>query len=132
MNRISTVARYLLGFVFTVFGLNGFLHFIPQPPPSSALALQYLTVLSASHYISVIFLFQLIAGILLLVNRFVPLALTVLAGVIVNILLYHITMDPKGIGLGLVVTILWILLYLEYRSSFRVLLSARSGPTDIT
>ncbi|MGA8026222.1 MAG: hypothetical protein WB992_03695 [Bryobacteraceae bacterium] len=61
MNRTSTVARYLLGLLFTVFfGLNGFLHFIPMPPPSSSLALQYLGAVSASHYIAVVFLFQLI------------------------------------------------------------------------
>ena len=128
MKRTSTVARYLLGFVFAVFGLNGFLHFIPQPPPSSAMALQYLTALGTSHYIVPVFLFQLIAGILLLVNRFVPLALTVLAAIITNILLYHATMDPKGIGLGLIVAIVWILVYLGYRSSFRPLLSANPEP----
>ena len=131
MRLTATIARYLLGLVFVIFGLNGFLHFIHQPPPSSAVAVQYFTALSASNYLVPVFLCQLLAGILLLVDRFVPLALTVLAGVIFNILLYHITMDPGGIGAGLVVSVLWILTFLGYRSSFHHLLSANAHPSHI-
>jgi putative oxidoreductase len=81
----------------------------------------------ASHYIMPIFLLQLIAGILLLVNRFVPFALVVLAAILFNILLFHITMDPKGIGLGVFAAILWILVFLRYRSTFRSIFSATPG-----
>ena len=124
MHLVSTIARYLLGFLFTVFGLNGFFHFLPQPPPTNPLALQYFGAVSASHYLVLIFLLQLLCGLLLLAGRFVPLALTILAGIITNILLYHVTMDPKGIGPGILVTILWLLTFAEYRTSFRELLSA--------
>ena len=130
MKSVSTIARYLLGFIFTVFGLNGFFHFLPQPPPSSAMALQYLQVVSASHYITLVFLLEVIAGILLLLGRFVPLALTVLAGIIANILLYHATMDPKGIGLGILVAFLWVLVFLRYRASFRPLFRSYPEPAD--
>jgi putative oxidoreductase len=128
MNRVSLVARYLLGFVFTVIGLNGFFHFLPMPPPANPLALQYLTVVTASHYMVLIFLLQLIAGLLLLANRFVPLALTLLAAVLFNILLYHITMDPKGIGLGVFAAILWLLTFSAYRTNFRPILSSKHQP----
>jgi putative oxidoreductase len=118
MKTASTVARYLLGLIFFVFGLNGFLHFIHQPPPSNPLAIQFFVAVSASHYMTVVFLAQIIGGILLLAGRFVPLGLAVLAPVLVNILNYHITMDPGDIGLGLIATILWVIALLPYRSSF--------------
>lgn len=127
MKLASTIARYLLGFLFTVFGLNGFLHFIKQPPPSTDLALQYMTVMSVSHYFVLVFLIQLVAGLLLLANRYVPLALACLAPIIVNILLFHSLMDPGGIGAGVFVTILWILVFLSVRSAFDGLFQARSS-----
>ncbi len=118
MKIASTVARYLLGIIFTVFGLNGFLHFIHQPPPASPLALQYMTVMVVSHYFAFVFLVQLVAGILLLVNRFVPLALALLAPVVVNILLFHGLMDPAGLPLGVLAAILWVLVFLSVRGAF--------------
>ena len=123
MHRVSTIARYLLGLLFTVFGLNGFFHFIPDPPPVTPLGLQYFQAISASHYIAAVFVLQVVAGLLLLAGRFVPLALTLLAGIIFNILVYHVTMDPKGIGPGLLATVLWLLVFAGYRASFRGLFS---------
>ena len=96
MKIAALLARLLLGLIFLVFGLNGFLHFIKQPPPTG-LALQYMTVMTASHIMSAAFLLQVIGGVLLLVNRFVPIGLVLLGPVIVNILLYHITMAPAGL-----------------------------------
>ena len=124
MKIAATIARYLSGLMFTVFGLNGFFHFIPQPPPTSEAALQYFTVLSTTHYIAIPFLFQLVAGILLLANRYVPLALAFLAPILVNILTYHATMDPGGIGLGVFATILWVVLFVRYQSAFRGIFEA--------
>lgn len=118
MNLASTIARYLLAFIFLVFGLNGFLHFIPQPPPQSDLAKQYLTVMVASHYLMFIFALQLIAGVLFLFRRTVPLALTIAAPLIVNILFFHALMDPHGILPGLVVTALWFVVFWQFRAAF--------------
>jgi uncharacterized membrane protein YphA (DoxX/SURF4 family) len=125
MKTASTVARYLSGLIFFVFGLNGFLHFIPQPPPSNPLAVQFFVAASASHYMAVVFLAQIIGGALLLAGRFVPLGLAILVPVLVNILNYHITMDPGGIGLGLIATILWVIVCLPYRSSFAPIFQQR-------
>ncbi len=130
MKIASTIARYLLGLLFTVFGLNGFAHFLPQPPPSSALAMQFLTVITTSHYMVPVFLVQIIGGVLLLMGRYIPLALTLLAPVIVNILIYHSTMDPGGIGPGVLVAVLWILVFLRFRPSFRGLLEAQPIPAN--
>ncbi len=118
MKIAATIARYLLALVFIVFGLNGFLHFIPQPPPSSELVKQYFTVMSASHYLVFVFALQLIAGVLFLFRRTVPLALTIIGPVIVNILLFHALMDPGGIVPGLVVTALWFVVFWQFRTAF--------------
>jgi len=121
MKIASTIARYLLGFIFLVFGLNGFLHFIPQPPPSGV-ALQFLIAVSTSHFMAAIFAVQVVAGALLLVNRYVPLALTMLAAMLFNILDFHITMAPSGIGLPIFVTLLWFLVAAGVHRSFHELL----------
>ncbi|MEY2574195.1 MAG: putative oxidoreductase [Verrucomicrobiota bacterium] len=124
MKIISVIARFLLGFIFLVFGLNGFLHFIQAAMPTG-LAGQFVGALAASNYLVVVFLFQLIAAILLLANRYVPLALTLLAPIIVNILLFHVLMAPAGLGLAAVVTVLWIVAFLSVRSAFTGLLQPR-------
>ncbi len=118
MKIATLIARNLLGLMFLVFGLNGFLHFIPQPPPTNPLALQYLTVLSTSHYFVAVFLLQLVGGALLLVNRFVPVALVLLGPVIANILLYHILMLPAGLPPGLVALVLWGIVFYGVRAAF--------------
>src|ERR1700740_163550 len=88
MRTVSLVAQYLAGVIFLVMGLNGFLNFIPLPPPAGV-AGQFMGGLYVSHYLWVIFVFQVIAGVLLLLNRYVPLAVAMLAPVIVNILTFH-------------------------------------------
>src|ERR1700730_1505630 len=103
MKIASTIARYLLGIIFTIFGLNGFLNFIPPPStPMPPLALQFVTVLMTSHYMVPIFVIQLVCGLLFFANRYVPLALTLIAPVIFNILLVHLLMYPSGIAPGAV------------------------------
>src|SRR5438094_9436699 len=107
MKIIAIIARFLLGFIFFVFALNGFLHFIPASLPSGT-AGQFVGALFVSHYLVLVFLLQLVAAVLLLINRYVPLALALLAPVIVNILLFLLLMALAGLPLALVVTVLWI------------------------
>ncbi len=125
MKIASRIARYLMGFIFLVFGLNGFLHFLPMPP-SPGLAGTYLTVLSESRYVLFVFAVQFVAGILLLLGQYIPMALTLLAPVIVNILLFHITMAPSGLPLAILVAVLWIFVYLRYRDNFAGLFANRN------
>jgi putative oxidoreductase len=124
MRTASKIARYLAGVIFLVFGLNGFLNFIPMPPPGG-IAGQFMGALYASHYLWVIFAFQLAAGILLLVNRYVPLAVAVLAPVIVNILTFHALMAPSGLPLALLVAVVWALIFVDVRPVFAGLFQAR-------
>ena len=108
MKIAALIARLLMGLIFLVFGLNGFLHFIPAPPPAG-LAGQFAGILFTSHLYIVIFAVQVIGGLLLLVNRFVPLALVILAPVIVNIFFFHLFMAPSGLPLAIIVVALWVI-----------------------
>jgi len=124
MKTASTIARYLLGIVFLVFGLNGFFHFIPQPPPTG-LALQFFIAVSTSHFMAAVFAVQLIGGVLLLANRYVPLALVMLSAVIFNIVVFHLTMAPSGLPVALVVAVLWVLTFAGVRNAFNGLFQQR-------
>jgi hypothetical protein len=124
MKIASLIARYLMGLMFTVIGLNGFLHFIPsQAKPD--LAMQFFNVLATSHYIIPVFVIQIAVGVLFLVNRYVPLALTLIGPVIVNILLFHICMDPTGIGPGALATVCWFIVFYSVRPAFAGIFQAR-------
>jgi putative oxidoreductase len=124
MKIATLIARILLGLLFLVFGLNGFLHFIPMAPPPG-LAGQYMGVLFLSHYLVVVFLLQIIGGALLLANRFVPLALILLGPVLVNILLFHSLMAPEGLPMALFATVLWAILFYSVRRAFAGVLVQR-------
>lgn len=106
--RIAVViCRLLMGLVFVVFGLNGFLHFIPQPPNPPGLMSDFFRVMMESHYLVLPFTIQLLCGILFLAGQYIPLALVLIGPVIVNILMFHVLLAPAGIAPGLVVAILW-------------------------
>jgi hypothetical protein len=121
MKIASTVGRYLMGLTFTVIGLNGFLHFMPMAP-MSPMAGRFIGVLAESHYLVPVFLLQIVCGLLFLANRYVPLALTLIGPVIVNILLFHLLMDPGGIAPGIVVTVCWFAVYRGFRAGFHAIL----------
>src|ERR1700728_5206680 len=125
MKIISVIARYLLGLIFTVFGLNGFLNFIHQPPPANPLAIQFFVATGASHFAAFFFAVQVIGGLLLLSGYFVPLALTLLAAELYNILAFHLTPAPASVAPALVASVLWILVFLQYRESFKGIFSAK-------
>ena len=118
MKIVALIARLLLGLIFVVLGLNGFLNFLSMGPMPTGLAGQFIGALVASHYFWVVAALQIAGGALLLVNRFVPLGLVLLGPVIVNILLYHLFLNPAGIALALVVTILWFIVFYAHRQYF--------------
>jgi len=125
-NKAKTAARLLLGGIFTVFGLNGFLGFLPMPPPDGAAAV-FMGGLAASGYMfPLIKGTEVIVGLLLLSNRFVPLALTVLAPIVLNIVAFHLFLAPAGLAVPVVVTALGIYLAYTERAVFAPVLQARS------
>jgi hypothetical protein len=117
MKITALIVRLLLGLVFFVFGLNAFLHFIPAVLPTG-LAGQFVTVLVQSHWVYFVGAVQAVSGALLLVNRYVPLALALLGPVIVNILLYHFLLDFTGAPVAIIVAIFWLFLFFYYRKYF--------------
>ncbi len=121
MKILTIIARILLGLVFVVFGSNAFLHFIPMPPMSGPGG-AFIGAMNETHYLYVVAGCQVLGGLILLVGRYVPLGLTLLGPVIVNILCYHIFMDPKGLPIALVVAVLALFLLLRYRANFAGLL----------
>lgn len=129
ITKIPTAARILLGLIFTVFGLNGFLNFLPMPPmPEGAGALLGAFV-GSGYLMALVKATEVAVGLLLLSNRFVPLALTVIAPVIVNIVLFHAFLAPAGMLVPLVVLALELVLAWSYRDAFRPLLRAKHEPT---
>jgi putative oxidoreductase len=126
-NAWFVAARILLGLMFVVFGINGFVPFIPNPPSIPANAGMFFGAMVQSHFSYFVFGVQLVSGVLLLLNRFVPLAVVALAAVIANILAFHITMWPASIvPMPVVVTILWFAVAWQVRDHLKPLLSART------
>ena len=118
MKIVTLIARILLGLVSLVFGLNGFLNFLNMGPMPTGLAGQFMGALILSHYYWVVAALQIAGGLLLLVNRFVPLALVLLGPVIVNILCYHVFLNHAGAVPAVVVTILWFIVFYANRQHF--------------
>ena len=142
MKILVIIVRVLLGLMFVVFGLNGFLNFIPMKGPMpEGLAGDFMRALLASHYMDVVAALQVLGGALcLLGGRFVPLGLLVLGPVIVNILLFHILLMPKNVAPGIVAAVFSLFLLWAYRHAFACLMpgnvlasrpaAANTGPTS--
>jgi uncharacterized membrane protein YphA (DoxX/SURF4 family) len=128
MDKLPHVARILLGAFFFVFGLNGFFDFLPQPELPEP-AMSFIGALVESGYFMVLLkVTETTCGFLLLIGRFVPLALVVLAPVVLNIILFHLFLAPSGILPAAVALVLGLYLAWAYRSSFRGVLAARARP----
>ncbi|MEY2880109.1 MAG: hypothetical protein RLZZ15_2489 [Verrucomicrobiota bacterium] len=125
------IARVLLGLMFFVFGLNGFLNFIPQPPPDQmpkALVEFSVAMMKTGYLFQLVKGTEVVVGLLLLANRFVPLALVVIAPVIVNIVAIHAFLAPSTVAMAVVIAALELYLAWAYRSAFRGVLAARVTP----
>ena len=129
MKIAALIARILLGLLFVFAGSFAFIPF--NPPPQPGLAGQFRDVYFASHWVKFVDCVMLIVGILLLTNRYVPLALVTLAAILANILFFHIAMQPQTLPIPLVVVVLWVLVALRYRSSFAPLLVAKAPADEI-
>lgn len=129
LRHLATAERVLFGLLFAVFGFNGFLNFIPppaEPMPEGAVA--FGTALFKTGYMfPLIKGTELLAGLLLLSNRFVPLALVVLAPIVVNIVAFHVFLAPTGLVMTFFVLALELHLAWRYRAAYRPLLTARAA-----
>jgi putative oxidoreductase len=125
MKIVGAIARYLLGLMFLVLGLNMFLNFIPSGPLPTGQAGVFFGVLFATHYMYAVGAVMVVSGILFLLNRFVALGLTLLGPVLVNILLFHLFMLPKAIGMGIFATLLWALVAWQHKAAFAGIFKAK-------
>ena len=117
--KIDMVAQALLGLVFFVFGLNGFLQFLPMPEMGEAAGAYFQGLAGTGYFLPVLEVVEVVCGLLLLVRLFSPLALVLLAPVVVQILLFHIFLDPAGLPMAIVITLLEAYLgFGVYRDAF--------------
>jgi len=126
--KVPAIARTLLGLAFVVFGLNYYLHFLP-PPVMSADAMAFGGALTAGKIFSITKPIEIAAGLALLGNRFVPLALTLLAPIEIGIITFHAVFEPSGLPVVVILIALTIYLAWSYRSAFAPMLHARVEPT---
>jgi putative oxidoreductase len=124
------ISRILLGLGFTIFGLNILVPFLPvPPPPPGSPALQFMMIAGPSHWMSVVGIFELLGGLLVLVGGTAPLGLLLLAPVLVNIICFHICLEGgDGIAPGVVFSILELFLLYSYRNSFQSILTTKAKP----
>jgi uncharacterized membrane protein YphA (DoxX/SURF4 family) len=127
-SKLVTGARVLLGLIFFVFGLNFFFHFIPQPPPPPAAGAFAGAMLATGYLFTLVKVTEVASGALLLANRYVPLALALLAPVVVNILFFHAFLAPAGIVLPIVVLALELFLAWSFRDTYRPMLAPKVTP----
>ena len=118
MKILTLIVRFLFGLAFVVFGLNGFLHFIPMGPMPTGHAGEFVGALGATGYMNVVMGLELIGGALVLSGRFLPLGLLLLGPVIVNILLFHFFLEPKGLGMAILTLVLSLFLLGRHWSAF--------------
>jgi len=126
--KIATGARFLQGAAFLTFGLNGFLHFIPMPPPPPAAGAFFGALFATGYMFPLIKATEVLTGALLLANRFVPLALALIAPVIVNIVAFHAFLAPAGLALPLVLLTTELVLAWSYRNAYAPMLKAVVAP----
>jgi putative oxidoreductase len=124
MKIVAAIARYLLALLFLFSGLNLFFNFLHGPLPPGP-AGEFLGLLVSTHFAYAIGAVMGISGILFLFNRYVALGLVLLGPVLFNILVFHIVMQPKTIGPGVVVTLLWLLVFWQHRAAFAGIFSAK-------
>jgi uncharacterized membrane protein YphA (DoxX/SURF4 family) len=122
--KITLAARIIFGLAFTVFGINGFLDFLPPPEPSPAGGAFLGALMATGYFFPFLKIVETVFGFLILIGRWVPLSLTVLASVVINILFYHLFLDPAGLPLTIILTVLGIYLAWAYKDRFTSVLAA--------
>jgi uncharacterized membrane protein YphA (DoxX/SURF4 family) len=125
---VTAIVRILLGLMFLVFGLNGFLNFMPAPKEMPPEIMNVMGSLMKAGYMTVVSGAEVLIAVMLLTNRFVPLAITLLAPIVVGILTFHVAMALATIGPGIVVLLMELYLIWAYRGAFRPMLAARVAP----
>jgi len=131
MRHIAPVARILLGLTFLVFSLNYFVPFLPPQPPPPPGAMAFAGALVASGLLTLVKAIEVVAAIALLTNRFVPLALALLAPIVVGIVYFHAVLAPAGMPVAAAVLVLELVVAWKYRHAYSSMLRARVSPAPV-
>lgn len=123
MKIVSLIVRVLLGLPFLIFGVNAIHPFMPMPPPVGDAGTMG-TIMLQHHWFLFIGTLYVVAGLLLLIGRYVPVALVLLGPILVVILLFHITLSPDGLAIPLVLTAFEVFLIYRYWPAFRSIFTA--------
>lgn len=126
MKHLPTIARYLLGLIFFVFGLNGFLQFLPQPEMGAEAGAFMGALASTGYFFPLLKIVETVAGLLLLTNRYVTVALAMLAPVTVNIVAFHAFLDPAGLPVGVLAFLLNVYLLFAYKKYYDPMLTSKA------
>jgi uncharacterized membrane protein YphA (DoxX/SURF4 family) len=125
---VTAIVRILLGLAFLFFGVMGLFNLMKPPPDTPQAILTVVGALANAGYLKVVAATEIIVGVMLLTNRFVPLALALLAPIVVGIITFHVAMQPVGIVPGLVVLVMELYLAWAYRGAFCPMLRAKVSP----
>ncbi len=123
--KVLFVIQLLMGLIFFVFGLNGFLNFIPQPPLTGTALTFFTGMMAAPYFIPVLKGTEVLVGLALLTNRFVALALVVIAPIILQIFLYHTIVDPSGAPMAIALVVFLITLMISKSANYKTVLAAK-------
>ena len=124
MNKVAVVARYFMGAIFVIFGLNGFFHFIPMPEMPGPAGNFMMALIGSGYLMILVKAIEVVAGVMLLLNRYVALTLTVLAPIILNILLFHLFLAPAGLPMAILLTAIELFLAWVNKDKYKDILTA--------
>ena len=131
MNKTTIAVRSILGLLFIVFGVNGFLGFIPTPPPSEEAGSLLGAMAQSGYFFPVLKIIEIAAGLMLLTNRLVPLAIVLLAAIIFNIFTLHLFLAPGAIGMSIVLLVAISFLIYAYWNKFKHVFEFKTNPEAV-
>ncbi len=126
MKHLPMLARVLLGLIFAVFGVVGLFELGPQPEMGEEAGAFMGAIMDTGYLWQVIKVTEIVCGVLLILGIFVPLALVVLAPVVLNILLFHIFLAPEGVAIGIAAVVLGLYVAHQHRDSFSAVLQRKA------
>ena len=122
MNKAKLIIRILFGLMLVIFGLNKFLQFMPMPPMPEAAGMFMGALVKSGYLMVVVALVEIVAGVLLLINKYQSLALVIVFPVILNAFLFHLFLDLPGIGGAALAMVMNIFLFFANKESYKSLL----------
>jgi len=126
MNKATLIVRSLVGLIFVVFGLNGFLNFLPMPAPAPAAGKFYMALMATGYFLPLLKITEIVAGTMLLSNKLPALGIILLAPIIVQIFFFHAVLDPAGLAMPVFLVLAEGFLGFSYLKSYKGVLEVNA------